>query len=140
MTHERVPPLLRRIERAFDGVPRPRITKSVARGYDDEWHLSEARIVELQALDPEQCWKEIDEDAVKHFQEYFTFSDAEGWRFYLPAHMSHYLRGFPHYGWDAVYYALTSPEPKLDLLSPEQRACVEEFLALIHENETPGTA
>lgn len=135
MQNERVQQLIRRIEVAFEGVPRPKITKSVARGYDDEWNLSDERIQELQALDLEQRWQEVPEDFVKFFQEYFFFSDAEGWRFYLPAHMTYYLRGFPDYGWDAVYTALCNPEPKLGLLSPDQRACVQEFLNIIHDEE-----
>lgn len=139
MPHARAQQLLLRIERAFAGVPRPCITRSVARGYDDEWFLSDERVEELQALDPEQRWQDVTQDDVKHFQEYFTFSDDEGWRFYLPAHLSHYLRGLPHHGWDAVVIALTSPEPRLALLTPEQRACVDEFLALLNESEAAGS-
>jgi hypothetical protein len=135
MSRERITQLIERIKRAFEGVPRPQITKSVARGYDDEWNLSDERIRELQAEDPEQRWQDVTEDDVRFFQEYFTFSDAEGWRFYLPAHMIYYLRGFPHYGWDAVYWALSHPEPKLELLSTEQSECVREFLSLVNEEE-----
>ncbi len=129
----RVENLLLRIGAAFEGVPRPRITKSVARGYDDEWNLSDERIAELQALDPEKRWQEIDEDGIRLYQEYFFFSDAEGWRFYLPAHMTYYLRNFPDYGWDAVYTALCNPESKLAALSPDQRSCVQQFIDLVHE-------
>lgn len=132
--------LLKQISVAFDGVPRPKITKSVARGYDDEWVLSEERIVELSNLDPEQKWTDVTEEGIKFFQEYFTFSDAEGWRFYLPAHMLFYLKGFPDYGWDAVYSACTSPEPKFDLLTPDQMRCVDAFLELIHEEERSRTS
>lgn len=131
--------LSKQISAAFDGVPRPKITKSVARGYDDEWVLSEERIVELSNLDPEQKWTDVTEDGIRFSQEYFTFSDAEGWRFYLPAHMFFYLKGFPDDGWDAVYSACTSPEPKFDLLTPEQMRCVDAFLELIHEEERSRT-
>ena len=138
MTPERIPQLIRRIERAFDGVPRPRITKSVARGFDDEWFLSDERGRELHALDREQRWQDVTEDDIRSFQEYFTFADAEGWRFYLPAHMVYYLRGFPDYAWDAVYWALSSPDRRLELLDAEQLQCVQEFLQLIHEAELEG--
>lgn len=138
MSSDGIQRLIQRIERAFDGVPRPQITKSVARGFDDEWFLSDERGHELQALDPEQRWQDVTEDDVKSFQEYFTFADAEGWRFYLPAHMVYYLRGFPNYAWDAVYWALSSPGQNLELLDAEQRGCVEEFLQLLNEADSKG--
>jgi hypothetical protein len=127
--------LIERIARAFAGVPRPKITRSVARGYDDEWHLSPERVLELQALDSEVRWQDVTEEGVRFSQEYFVFANAEGWRFYLPAHMTFYLRGFPDFGWDAVYLALTGSGQKLDLLDDEQRACVHEFLEIIHDHE-----
>lgn len=40
--------LIEQIEAAFGNIPRPRITGSVARGYDNEWSLSEERIQELR--------------------------------------------------------------------------------------------
>ena len=36
--------LIGEIEKAFRDIPRPRITLSVARGYYDEWNLSEDRV------------------------------------------------------------------------------------------------
>lgn len=45
--------LIARIEKAFRGVPRPRITLSVATGYDDEWDLTEERERELASWDAE---------------------------------------------------------------------------------------
>jgi len=132
--------LIKKIEIAFADVSRPVITKSVARGYDDEWVLSDERIAELSNLDPEQKWTDVTENDVRFFQEYFTFSDAAGWKFYLPAHMSFYLRGFPDYGWNAVYTACTHSAPKFELLSPEQMSCVREFIDLIHEEERSRTS
>lgn len=126
--------LLQRISTAFAGVPRPAITHSVARGYDDEWFLSPERGSELAALDSERSWTEVTDGAIERFLEYFTFSDAAGWRFYLPAHMSYYLRHFPHCRHDAVYWACTKRD-RFDLLTPEQVACVDEFLTLIHAHE-----
>lgn len=49
--------------------------------------------------------------------------------------MRFYLLNFPEYGWDAVYWACVNPEPKFDLLTPEQKACVDEFVEVIHEEE-----
>ena len=109
--------------------PRPSITLHVARGYDDEWSLSMARGKELTALDPEQHWTEVTDEAIQDFQEYFVFSDAEGWRFYLPAYLRHYLSQFPLCGWDAVYQACIDRR-HFDLLTSAQIAFVESFLAL----------
>src|SRR5688572_19420016 len=67
--------LIVKIEEAFNGVPRPRITLRVARGYDDEWNLSEGRVRELSAGDPEYDWTDVEDQAIKCFQEYFSFSD-----------------------------------------------------------------
>jgi hypothetical protein len=124
--------LLGRISVAYAGVPRPAITHSVARGYDDEWHLSMERGLELTAQDPEQIWTEVTDAAIHNFQEYFSFSDAEGWRFYLPAYMSYYLRDPLHRHYvalDACFWG--DPEfgrvTRLDLLTPEQLACFHDF-------------
>ncbi len=134
MEKQRIENLLKRIEDSFAGVPRPAITKSVARGLDDEWVLSDERAAELAQLDPEMEWTDLTADDVRNFQEYFTFSDAEGWRFYLPAYMKFYLLGFPDYAWDAVYDACSSRDPKLDLLTASQRACVQEFKKIVDED------
>jgi Family of unknown function (DUF6714) len=131
---ERVSLLLERIAVAFADVLRPAITHSVARGYDDEWTLTPERGRELAARDPEHSWDEVSDRAIENFQEYFSFSDAEGWRFYLPAHMSYYLRHFPRCGYYAVYDACVSRR-YFDLLTPEQVACVDEFLALVHAGD-----
>ena len=69
---------------AFADVPRPRNTHSVARGFDDEWELSSERIDELAARDSEQSWRDVSDNAIEEFGEYFNFSDAEG-GVYLPA-------------------------------------------------------
>lgn len=134
---ERISALLQRIAVAFAGVPRPAITHSVARGFDDEWVLSLERGRELTALDSEQSWTDVTDEAVETFQEYFCFADAEGWRFYLPAHMSYYLRHLGACGSQAVYFACTRGD-RLDLLNDEQLACVIEFLELVHAQEFQG--
>jgi hypothetical protein len=128
--------LIREIERVFKAVPRPRITLHVARGYDDEWNLSEERISELAARDPETDWREVDNEAIQSFQEYFSFSDAEGWRFYLPAFMRHDLRSFPDRG--VAAYSACKSRNHVDLLSPEQLACIDRFVSLWDEYERTG--
>jgi len=117
------------VRKAFPGTPRPRITLSVARGYDDEWNLTEERIAELTAQDTEQTWEDVSDVAIELHQEYFSFSDAEGWLFYLPAYLCHYLHEFPEGGHDAVCSEceiLRHP----DLLNEEQRQCIWAFMDL----------
>lgn len=129
--------LIREIEAAFAGVPRPRITRSVAVGYDRECVLSEERVQELASQDPEQQWSEVSDEAMQSCQEYFCFSDAEGWRFYLPAYLCQHLREFPHASGDGALYACEAGT-HLDLLTDEQMECVIRFLELCHRYE--GTA
>lgn len=132
--HAEAMKLAERLPAVFGDPPRPKITLHVARGYDDEWNLSEERIQELAALDPEQHWTDVSAESTRQFQEYFTFSDAEGWRFYLPAFLRHYLAEFPLSGWDAVYSACVERK-HFDLITPEQAAFIDEFLNLCHSWE-----
>jgi hypothetical protein len=124
--------LAARLPEVFGDPPRPETTLSVARGYDDEWNLTEERIAELSAQDAEQHWTEVSAEAIHTFQEYFTFSDPEGWRFYLPAFLRDYLMSFPDNGWDAVYWACVSKK-HIGLLTQEQVAFLDEFTALCHK-------
>ncbi|MBK8475899.1 MAG: hypothetical protein IPL39_06180 [Opitutaceae bacterium] len=130
--------LIKDIEVTFGRIPRPRITRSVARGLDDEWTLSDDRARELALEDPEQDWRDVSAETINSYQEYFNFADAEGCRFYLPAFMREYLRGFPQESYDAVYWVCTKPE-KLTALNEAERACVTKFMDLCHkyESESP---
>lgn len=121
--------LIEDIRVAFSGVPRPRITLSVARGYDEEWVLSDERVLELSCRDPEQCWEDVTDESMRSCQEYFCFADEEGWRFYLPAFMCHDLRDFPNHGGGAAHYACEAGRG-LGLLTDQQMACVIRFAEL----------
>jgi hypothetical protein len=127
--HEEAMDLAARLPAVFGDPPRPLITLHVARGYDDEWFLSEERGTELAALDPERHWTEVPAGATREFPEYFTFSDPEGWRFYLPAFLRDYLSGFPLSGADEVKIACMQ-RTHFDLFNAAQIAFVDEFLAL----------
>lgn len=125
------------IREAFRNIPRPQITLHVARGLDREWNLSEERFKELRAKDPEEDWTELLPDRTDGFSEYFTFSDDEGWRFYLPVFMCRYLAQFPGgAGYDAVYQACTG-KAHVGLLNGGQMDCVDRFVALCHRYESP---
>jgi len=121
--------LATRLPDVFGDPPRPRVTLHVARGYDDEWTLTEARVQELASLDPEQHWTEVSYAATRDFQEYFNFSDSEGWRFYLPAFIRHYLADFPLSDCDAVVLACQARQ-EFGLITLEQVEFVDQFLKL----------
>jgi hypothetical protein len=127
--HDEAQQLLRRLPSVFGDPKRPRVTLSVAHGFDDEWTLTPERQAELALQDPEQHWSEVSDQAMLCSQNYFAFSDAEGWRFYLPAFISHYLRGFPLNGGYAVVEACRS-RTHFDFLDEEQLAFIEDFLKL----------
>jgi len=127
--HAEAQELAARLPLVFGDPPRPGITLHVARGYDDEWFLSEERFTELSALDPEEHWFEVTADAAYSFPEYFTFSDSEGWRFYMPAFLRHYLAEFPLSRDDTVRVACEDRR-HFDLFTADQVRFIDEFLAL----------
>ncbi|MCP5551531.1 MAG: hypothetical protein H7A53_11635 [Akkermansiaceae bacterium] len=113
----------------FGDPPRPLVTLHVARGYDDEWFLSKERGEELAAMDKESHWYEVTNEQCANFQEYFTFSDPEGWRFYMPAFLRHYLSEFPLCHRPAVHDACVTRR-FFDLFSDRQIAYIDRFLKL----------
>lgn len=122
--------VLAQIEAEFRNVSVPRVTLHVARAYDDEWTVSQERGEELKAKDSETSWQDVPDAKIECFQEYFTFADSEGWRFYLPAFMCHFLRNFPQNEFTAVCTAVRRPGDRLELLTEGQRRCVDEFKTL----------
>jgi hypothetical protein len=126
--------LARIIDQVFVSIPVPSITLRVARALDDEWNISGERAVELAKQDPETDWRDVPKDKTEAYQEYFTFSDPAGWRYYLPAFMSHYLSEFPDYGYDAVCWACIRRD-HFDALTPDEVAVVDKFVALCHKYE-----
>ncbi|MGJ8654836.1 MAG: DUF6714 family protein [Akkermansiaceae bacterium] len=123
------------IENTFTSIPKPKITLRVARGLDDEWEISPQRLTQLSLEDPESNWREISKAKTECYQEYFTFSDPEGWRFYLPAYMCHYLSEFPDYGYDAVYTACSSRQ-QIKELTEEELKILDRFLELCNQYES----
>jgi hypothetical protein len=128
--------LARMIDQVFISIPVPSTTLRVARALDDEWNVSNERAAELAKEDPETDWRDVPKEKTEGCQEYFTFSDPAGWRFYLPAFMTHYLSEFPHYCYDAVYWACVSRD-HFDELTPDEIAVTDSFLALCHKYENP---
>lgn len=127
--------LLQRIAVCFADVRRPtRITKTVARATDDEWHLPESRRALLYSQDPETSWDQLADDEMEKYFDVFPFLEAEGYLFYLPAFMSHVLRMYPRVtGGNAVdftIYACMHSCESFRLFDSEQMRCVVDFLTL----------
>ncbi len=128
--------LIETIHQVFSSIPKPSITLRVALALDDDWIISEERTAELAMEDAEEDWRAVPKWKTEGYQEYFTFSDPPGWRFYLPAFMCHYLEDFPGCGYDAVYWACIRRD-KLVALTSEEVAVVERFVTLCHKYESP---
>ena len=122
------------IDRTFTSIPKPETTLRVARALDDEWTITPQRAAELALEDSESDWRDVPKEKTEAYQEYFTFSDPPGWRFYLPAFMTHYLTEFPDYGYDAVYWACSRRDHIGDL-TEDELAVVDRFLDLCHRYE-----
>ncbi len=122
------------IDETFTNIPKPLITQRVARALDDEWNVSVERSKELAKDDPETDWREVSKEKTEAFQEYFTFSNASGIRFYLPAYMTHYLSEFPGYGYDAVYWTCVR-KADFEQLTESELKVIEDFLALCNKYE-----
>ena len=82
--------IISQIERAFRRVERPGITLRVARGIDDN------RLDELPRLEREddhyRNWSSIPNEDITKFWDVFPWLCPVGFRFYLPAYMTHSLR------------------------------------------------
>ena len=132
--HSEAQELAKELLVVFGDPPRPEITQHVARGLDDEWTLSLERKEELSAMDTEEHWYEVSDAKCINFQEYFTFSDPEGWRFYLPAYLRHYLSEFPLCGYTAAYDACLNKRSyklkNLNQLNEYQLRFIDRFLDL----------
>jgi hypothetical protein len=77
--------LIQRIEETFVAIPKPECTKRVARALDDEWFPSPKRVAELQLLDIEEDWREVEPDEIREFSNVLFWISPDGFRFYFPA-------------------------------------------------------
>lgn len=122
--------LVLKIHKAYANIPRPGVTLHVAREFDDHWTVSHKRGRELRALDPEELWNEVTDAAMEKYEEYFNFSDIEGWKFYLPAFMCHALRGLPSSASYSPAYQACKSLREAEALTPEQLECLHKFTQL----------
>ena len=125
----KVSDLVSRIKKEFENPQRPLVTFHVARAYDDEWVVSNDRGYELRALDTELHWQDISDSSIETFSEYFTFSDSDGWKFYIPAFMLHSIRCFPSTSYDVAYVACHSLR-SVETFTEDQITVLKDFAAL----------
>jgi len=127
--------LIADIERAFVNISRPKITLRVGRALDDEVLVPIGRAVMLRSYDPEEDWRELEEDLLLTYREIFYHGDDESVRFYLPAWMRMELTCFcdgslflDTYG-DA--YSAINEERNMGALTQAERALADRYVALV---------
>jgi len=135
--NEEAQQLAERLPAVFGDPPKPRITLRVARALDDDWIVPDERARELAKLDTAEHWVDVADKDLLEYQEYFSFADAEGWRFYLPAFLRLYLGEFPLSEIYCIHYFCVSRIFARNF-TPEQIAFNEEFLKLCQIWESEG--
>ena len=138
------------IESAFEGVPRPlEITLHVAEAHDNYDYGQDA--IHRQK-DHQGPWQEIPDEHIEECQWALSHVDPVGFRYYLPAFMTWYLRNYTNAAkvmQDHALYALdpcvNDPELRLhkdqrvSLFSKEQLASCAVFVRFLAEDSTGMT-
>jgi hypothetical protein len=127
------------IEKAFDGVSREDgITLHEARALDD--YRPDDERAEARKQDTETRWQEVPAKWIEELGDDFTFLDAKGARYYLPAFMVWSLRGGDpvlQASWGLFSHLLHRTEgdafqvEMFRLLSREQKKAVARFLQFV---------
>ena len=121
------------INRAFDGVPRGKMTMREAEVVDSTGTAAERRAA--RALDTEARWQDIPDELTEVCCNAMSFFDPESWRYYLPVYMCWTLRSYRTSDWITsdftIYHLGYSDARALErnaTLSQTQAAAVFEFL------------
>lgn len=124
--------LIDRIQKAFGGIKlADGISLNMTEYYDSYESMPE--YLEKAKFDERCDWTAIPGNTLEKFTVTFCFTDAAGFRFYLPAYMIHALRN-PETCDDTVIYALnidyhTFNEMVLNnVFTHEQMSCIVGFL------------
>jgi hypothetical protein len=127
------------ITRAFDGVSREDGVSLHEAIVIDDYGTDEERSA-ARALDTETRWQDVPEADIEYYYTIFSFLDAKGYRYYLPAYMIWTLHNHHHRNSSSplwTLFALTLDENpswaehQLSLfciLSPDQSAATCAFL------------
>ena len=102
--------LLELIERAFDRVKRDEgITLHQAVVIDA--YGSEEEFLAAGKLDTELRWQDVPDDDISTNTSIFSFLDAKGFRYYLPAAMSWSIRNYEHDEYNCGFFAYLAVLP-----------------------------
>lgn len=135
-------PLIAEITAAFDGVAREDGVSLRESRVIDDYGCDEER-AEARLLDTDTRWQDVSDADMQEYDGVLTFSDAKGFRYYLPAYMLRDLRLYVHptYGFssDTLSGLQISSIPgmrdyKLEqfaLITPPQGRAVCSFLEFI---------
>lgn len=139
--------VIRTIEMAFDGVPPPEeLTLHAAEAHDDWGYDNDAL---HRKKDHTGRWQDVPDEHLYNCQHALSYLDKVGMRYYLPAFMSWYLRGYTDQAkvpLDNALYALDphSGDPRLQdyhkerfsLFNDEQMAACAAFVRYCAEEPT----
>ncbi len=116
------------IEAAFAGVTLgPGVGLEEALAIDD--YLDFETRAAYRARDEKLDWRKISFEKLCQYNSSFSFLDAAGARFHLPAYMICELNGEYGYGFAfSLTHVSGGSEQKYSLLTPDQRAVVRQFL------------
>lgn len=130
--------LINQITKAFEGVTRENgISLHEARAIDDYWV---ERYPEARKEDTDTRWQDVSDEWIEYFYDVFSFFDAKGFRYYIPAYMIWVLKNYQttqSNSVDSTIYALCvwqnpsfdyDPYARFRLLNAEQSKAVYDFL------------
>lgn len=127
--------VLAQIHQAFEGVELGSGLGLMQSDYLDDCESAEI-CLKLAEADERHDWRKLTDDAL-NFCEPLAFTDAEGFRFLIPAFMCCELRGCL-WAYDLDFFMTCSEDwaewhlTKMALLNGEQRRAMEAFLDFIH--------
>jgi hypothetical protein len=131
--------LIKQITKAFEGVTRDGgVSLHEARAIDD--YEGEQGRAEARKKDTDCRWQDVPDEWIEYFYDVFSFFDAKGFRYYIPAYMIWVLKNYrssPSSSVDFTIYALgiyedvDDPYARFRLLNAKQSEAVCNFLKLM---------
>ena len=97
-------------------------------------YANDELLKQARALDNDLHWWEIPAEQLEQFHTALSFMDAEGFRYYIPAYMTHALRTCEggSLSIDAALVSLfplhSSASDRYALLNHDQKKCIAQFL------------
>ncbi len=143
LDHDRIEEVAREIETAFGRLTHPGDDKLLhPRCFDD---------MDIEAFYGGPHWRDVPSDVIDRENAALCFLSPKGFQFYLPAYMIWTLRNYDG-GSASVLHTLYSLDPgepddelrafqtsKFELLTPDQRRAIIDFLGLFQDHEDLGS-